>query len=179
MNLTTARRIAAASVIGVALGAISMVATTGVAAAKSATCTVRTDDKWQPRVQGEPAGINPKTTNATYMWHDSKTGWNIRVTHHQTNLRSFAGQITTNGTFANVKPVRLEKSDTFSVSADKKSISFSFKNYGYIDGLNFMTHCASSIKFAFQSDGKTTPVSHIVIGKSSDHPKHNPFTITR
>ena len=90
------------------------------------------------------------------MWHD-QNGWHIRVTHHKYNRRSFGGQITTAGTFTGVKPVHLEKNDKFAVSADKHVITFSFKNHGCIDGLNFYTKCAPSITFGFQSDGKTQP----------------------
>ena len=178
MKITRTRRIAAASVIGLALGATSMAAAPGVAVATSATCTVQKDDHWPARVQGEPAGINPKTSAATYMWHD-RDGWHVRVTHHKTNLRSFSGQITTTGKFGAAKPVRLEKADSFAVSPDRHSLTFLFKNHGYIDGVDFTTRCAPSLTFAFQSDGKTTPTARIVIGRNSVHPKHNPFTINR
>ena len=67
----------------------------------------------------------------------------------------------------------------FQVSKDHHSVTFLFKNYGKIDGVNFHTHCAPSIKFAFQSDGKTTPPNHIVIGKHNAHPQNNPFTVNR
>ena len=140
MELTRVRRIAAVGALGIALAATSVVATTGVAAAKSTaakTCAQKTDDRWPARVHGRPAGIDPNTTAATYMWHDS-SGWHIRVTHRTTNLKSFSGQLTTTGTFVNAKPVRLEKNDTFVVSADKHTVTFLFKNYGKIDGVNFM-----------------------------------------
>jgi hypothetical protein len=75
--------------------------------------------------------------------------------------------------------VHLEKSDRLVVSADKHTVSFVFKNYGYIDGLNFYTKCAPSLSFGFQSDGKTSPVSRIVIGKDATHPTSNPFVISR
>ena len=109
----------------------------------------------------------------------SVIGLALGATHKTTNLKSFNGQITTTGTFGAAKPVRLEKADSFAVSSDRHSLTFLFKNHGYIDGVDFRTRCAPSIKFAFQSDGKTTPTSRIVIGRHSVHPKHNPFTINR
>jgi hypothetical protein len=147
------------------------------AAQKPSSCPQVTDDRWPQWVQGRPDGIDPNTTAATYMWHAD--GWHIRVTHHTTNRRTFSGQLTTRGEFANVSAVHLEKGDQFQVSADKHSLTFLFKNYGKIDGVNFHTHCAPSIQFAFQSDGKTTPTKRIVIGKHNRHPRNNPFTITR
>ena len=177
-----ARRIAAIGLVSAALAATSVLATTGPAVAttkaKSTACSVVTDDHWPSWVQGSPGDIDPHTTAATYMWHDGG-GWHIRVTHRTTNRRTFSGQLTTAGTFANVQPVHLEKSDQLQVSSDKHSVTFLFKNYGWIDGLNFHTRCAPSIQFAFQSDGQTSPTDKIVIGHNGVHPPTNPFVISR
>jgi hypothetical protein len=173
--------LAAVSVIGLSLTATAVLATSqaAVATAKPKTCTVATDDgHWPTYVNGKPAGIDPHTTAAIYMWHD-KDGWHVRVTHRTHNKRSFSGQITTGGKLIGVKPVRLEKSDKFAVSADKHTVTFFFKNYGYIDGLDFRTGCAPSLSFGFQSDGKTSPASRVVIGKGAVHPASNPFVIDR
>ena len=107
------------------------------------------------------------------MWHDSGN-WHIRVTHRTNNLRSFSGQLVTAGTFAAVHAVHLEKSDQFQMSKDKHTITFFFKNYGAIDGVDFATHCAPSIKFALQSDGHTSPPSKIVIGQERHAPVERP-----
>jgi hypothetical protein len=182
MRSIKVRRVATIGVVGAALVATSLVALSQAAVAKSSSkpaCTVTTDDgHWPGFVQGRPAGIDPKTTNATYMWHDG-SGWHIRVTHRHTNLRTFSGQITTGGIFTGAKPVHLEKNDSFSVSSDKHVISFAFKNYGFIDGLNFYTRCAPSITFSFQSDGKPSPPHNVVIGRKSTRPQMNPFIISR
>ena len=181
---TSGVRVAAAGVVGVALIAGSLLATSGVAAAKTATsprstnCQTAKDDPWPSWVQGEPHDIDPYTTSAIYMWHDSN-GWNIRVTHHTTNLKTFSGQLSTAGKFTDVRPVKLERNDQFQVSPDGHNITFLFNNYGGIDGLDFYTHCAPSINFAYQSDGKTSPPNNIVIGQHSSRPNNDPFTITR
>jgi len=180
MRSLKTRRLAAVGVIGLALAGTAVLATSQAAvAAKPKTCTVVTDDgHWPAYVNGQPAGIDPHTTGAIYMWHD-KNGWHIRVTHRTNNKRTFSGQITTGGKLVDVKPVRLEKNDKFVVSADKHSVTFLFKNYGFIDGLDFRTACAPSLSFGFQSDGKTSPTSRIVIGKGATHPASNPFVINR
>ena len=173
------RRVVVAGLVGMSLAGASLITAGGTAVATTSTaCKVITDDHWPDVVQGQPKGINPKTTAATYMWHDGN-GWHIRVTHHGTNLRTFSGQLSTNGTFSSVSPVHLEKSDQFQVSSDHKVITFMFKNYGFIDGVNFHTRCASSISVAFQSDGVTAPPSKIVIGHTGAHPPTDPFTISR
>ena len=179
MNGTGFRRLAVAGLVGMSLAGTSLIAASGTAVATTSTaCKVVTDDHWPDIVQGQPNGIDPKTTAATYMWHDGN-GWHIRVTHHGTNLRTFSGQLSTTGTFANVSPVHLEKSDQFQVSSDHKVITFLFKNYGFIDGVNFHTRCAPSIAVGFQSDGANSPTSKIVIGHTGAHPPTNPFVISR
>ena len=170
------RRIAGAGVVGLAFVAASLIATTGAATATSSSCGSAADDHWPSYVQGRPAGIDPHTTAATYMWHDGG-GWHLRVTHHGSNLRSFSGQLTTSGSFGNAHAVHLEKSDQFQVSSDNHNITFFFKNYGAIDGIDFRTHCAPSVSFSFQSDGATSPASKIVIGSQATHPSSNPFSI--
>jgi hypothetical protein len=174
------KRIAATGLVGVALVATSLIATSAPVAAKAAktSCSVVTDDKWPSWVQGRPSGINPLTTSHIYMWHDS-SGWHIRATHRTTNRKTFSGQLSTRGTFAKVHAVRLEKGDQFQVSKDGHNITFLFKNYGHIDGVDFRTRCAPSVSFAFQSDGRTAPPNRIVIGKKGVHPRSNPFTISR
>ena len=174
------RRRIAAVVVGLALvvAALNIVAGSAIATSAHATCSVQTDNHWPAYTQGRPAGIDPHTTSAIYMWHDSGN-WHIRVTHRTNNLRSFSGQLSTAGTFAGIHAVHLEKSDQFQVSKDRHAITFLFKNYGAIDGVDFSTHCAPSIKFALQSDGHTSPPSKIVIGHGATHPAVDPFEISR
>ncbi len=178
-------RIAAVGAVGMALMAGSLLTSTGVAAATSASsprvssCPAvgGKDDPWPSYTQGRPKDIDPHTTAAIYMWHDN--GWHIRVTHRTTNKRTFAGQLTAAGTFTDVTPVHLEKGDQFKVSGDKHVITFLFKNYGGLDGLDFFTHCAPSITFSYQSDGKTSPPNKIVIGHNGVNPPTDPFLVSR
>ena len=177
-------RIATIGVVGVALLAGSVLTSTGVAVATSSTSPPSScptiggkDDPWPSWTQGRPQGIDPHTTAAIYMWHD--TGWHIRVTHRTTNKRTFAGQLTTAGTFTGVKPVQLEKSDTLTVSGDKHVVTFLFKNYGAIDGVDFYTHCAPAITFSYQSDGSTSPTDKIIIGRNRVNPPTDPFLVSR
>ena len=183
MRNTRLKRLAAISVTVVAVVSGGVMAVTGSALASSPrvttvpSCNLH-DDPWPAWVQGRPVGINPLTVGGVYMWHDVN-GWHIRVTHRTDSLRTFSGQLITSGTFANVTAVKLKPGDALAVSPNHHTISFLFTNYGHIDGLNFMTHCAPSIRFAFQSDGVTVPPAKIIIGHGSVHPANDPFTITR
>ena len=180
MRTSRARRIAAAGIVGVAMMATPVIVNTGPVAADTSkpTCQQIRDDSWPKWVHGIPSGIDPHTTAATYMWVE-KGEFHIRVTHRTDNRRTFSGQLTTTGVFVKARPVRLEEGDVFEVSPDRRSITFLFKNYGGIDGVDFRTRCAPSVKFAFQSDGKATRTSRIVIGRNNHHPRNNPFSIHR
>ncbi len=180
MKIRRARQIAALGIVGVAMVATPVIANSGPVGADTTqpSCQQIRDDTWPKWIDGVPDGIDPHTTAATYMWHNSD-GFHIRVTHRTDNRRTFSGQLTTAGIFVNTSAVRLERGDQFQVSPDKHSITFLFKNYGGIDGVNFHTRCAPSLHIAFQSDGKTTNPNHIVIGRNNRHPKNNPFTIVR
>jgi hypothetical protein len=112
------------------------------------------------------------------MWVE-KGEFRIRVTHRNDNRKTFSGQLSTTGVFVKAHAVRLEKGDVFQVSPDRKSITFLFKNYGGIDGVDFRTRCAPSVKFAFQTNGNATKPSRIFIGRNNHHPRNNPFTIFR
>jgi hypothetical protein len=180
MRMRRVRQIAALGIVGLAMVATPVIANSSPVGADTAppTCQQIRDDAWPRWIDGVPDGIDPHTTAATYMWHSSD-GFHIRVTHRTDNRRTFSGQLTTAGVFVKTSPVQLERGDQFQVSPDRHSITFLFKNYGGIDGINFRTRCAPSMNISFQSDGKQTPPSHIVIGRNNNHPKNNPFTIRR
>jgi len=98
---------------------------------------------------GSPAGII-RAHVPIYMWHDSGH-WHIRVTHHDNLRRSVASSSPRERSRRECGAPR--ESDQFQISKDKHTITFFFKNYGQIDGINFSTHCAPSIKFASSPTG--------------------------
>jgi hypothetical protein len=178
------KQIAAMGMVGVLLGAGSLLASTGSASASPAgrtgerRCAATDATPWPEWANGRPAGIDPKTAAGTFMWHD-KAGWNIRVTHVHDARRTFAGRLTTAGRFFAVRAVRLEGHDAVKVSADHHTLTFRFGNYGAVDGLNFRVACAPSIGFGFASDGTMMPASKVTIGHSAVNPATNPFEISR
>ena len=182
------KRIAAMGMIGVLLGAGSLIASAGGASASVASanvvrrtprvCATKIDDRWPGWVDGRPKNVDPKTAAGVYMWHDA-TGWHIRATHRGRALRTFSGRLETTGRFVGVRAVRLEGHDSLTVAADHHAIAFSFNNYGAIDGLNFRTLCAPSITFTLVSDGISMPVEFVKIGSGAVNPSSDPFSIAR
>lgn len=153
-------------------------ATTTTTNARPASCAAAPDDTWPSWTNGRPAHVDPKTATGVYMWHDG-TGWHVRVTHKTDALRTFSGELVTDGRFIGVSSVRLEGHDWRHVSLDHHMITFRFENYGGIDGLNFRTQCAPAIAFTFVSDGNLLPANKVTIGRGGSNPTADPFSIDR
>ena len=75
--------------------------------------------------------------------------------------------------------MKLEGRDFVALSADRKTITYRLYNYGKVDGFNFRTACARTLKFTGFRSGDKLPVSRIWIGHDNRHPLQNPFVVTR
>ena len=95
-----------------------------------------------------------------------------------TSKLAFAGRIVANAPMS-VAPVRLEKGDVFTLSADKKTVTYRFANYGNVDGLDIKTSCATRLSIRGSMSGSALRSARIWIGRASHHPLQNPFVITR
>jgi hypothetical protein len=154
----------------------------GVAAATPittvATSTVAcTDGSWPSSVQGRPSLFTAGARAGDYIWHDS-TGWHFRVTHPGTGRVVFSGVIVASAPVAET-PVKLEKNDVVSLSADRKTITYRLVNYGGIDGFNITAPCAGRITFGGWMNGVRLPTWRIFIGHYDRHPLENPFPVVR
>lgn len=159
---------------------IAFVVPVGVAAAApaTATTTATTCDAghWPASVQGRPR-FHVGSRAGDYIWHDA-TGWHLRVTHPGTRAVVFSGTIKADQALS-VKGARLESQDTFTLSADHKTVTYRFVNHGRIDGLDFTTACAKQLAFGGRMNGLRLPDSRIWIGRFGHHPLENPFVVRR
>ncbi len=173
-------------VLGTALGLSAMFAVLAIPAttfaatndtASATTATTCDEGRWPARVQGQPATLKAGARAGDYLWHDAN-GWHLRFTHPGSAKVIFSGTIVSNAALS-VKGYKLEKGDSFHVSADRKTVTYRFSNYGKIDGLDFRTACASRLWFKGLMGGTTLPVGRIWVGRGGNHPLQNPFVITR
>ncbi len=142
-------------------------------------CASSADDgNWPLFADGRPTGLDAGGPAADYVWHDV-TGWHLRVTHQNDHHQVWAGALTTTGTFSGADIVKLEKNDYVAVSADRHAIYFRFNNYGGIDGFDFRTHCAPSIRFDLRADGAQVNPTEVIIGHSQRNPANVPFAVRR
>ncbi len=136
---------------------------------------------WPRQVTGTPT-VYPNLPNGFYIGANADGVFSLEVTHRESNplvFYRFSGTVTTDGIFNDVNGIRLEKNDKYSVSADKHSLTFSFKNVGHIDGISFLPMCGSMISFNLSIKSAPAATSKINLGVPSTNPSSNPFTFTR
>ena len=176
------RRLLLSTVLGLSALSTALVLPAATFAATTtspdATSTTTCDEgRWPARVQGQPATFKAGARAGDYLWHDAN-GWHLRFTHPGKAKVTFSGTIVSNAALS-VKGYKLEKGDSFHLSADHKTLTYRFSNYGKIDGLDFRTACASRLWFKGSMAGATLPVGRIWIGRGGNHPLQNPFVILR
>jgi hypothetical protein len=133
---------------------------------------------WNPVVQGAPAGFAGGERAGDYLWH-GPTGFHLRVTHRGDRRDVFAGFIRSDRPMA-MRPVRLEGRDAAWLSADRRTLGFRFFDYGHIDGVDFVTACATSLTVGgLRIDGRPLPADRVYLGRNRQHPAQVPFTLTR
>jgi hypothetical protein len=128
-------------------------------------------------VMGSP-DVKPGQALGVYLWHGSN-GYSLRATHAGTRKVVLAGRLSASNGFSNVTKVRLEKADNVTLSADHKTMTFRFTNYGYIDGINFAANCSKLMRVKIRINDAVASPRQIKLGKRRANPTSNPFTIER
>lgn len=129
-----------------------------------------------PKVRaGQSAGVYlAHGTGAT----SERTGYALAVTHPGSRLAVFTGTVTSSAPITYVK-VRDERHDVVRLSADHKTLTYRFVNYGGIDGVAFRADCAKTVTFNAALDYRKLPAANVFLGAQRVHPSSVPFTIAR
>ncbi|MGN6606912.1 MAG: hypothetical protein ACTHMS_07875 [Jatrophihabitans sp.] len=181
MSTTRVRAVAALSGLSaaaalVALAAPANAATTTRAPSSTAAACDRT--AWEAAVQGRPASFTAGARGGDYLWHDAH-GFHLRVTHRGDHRAVYTGVITASAAMR-LDPVRLERGDVVRLSADRRTLSFAFVDYGHIDGVDFHTDCAASLRVGRLHVGNANlPAWRVYLGSKERHPAAVPFTVHR
>lgn len=137
------------------------------------TCT----GSWPAALQGKPAVYKAGAPAGDYIWFDER-GWHLRVTKVTSAPAVFGGRIRSDVPMA-VSGVLLERGDAFSLSADKRTLTYRFTNRGHIDGLEIKVECGARLMFGGSMNGAALPVRRIWLGADGVHPLQNPFVVLR
>ncbi len=154
--------------------AATLAASTAAPAGTTATCD---EGRWPASAQGQPATFHAGARAGDYLWHNG-TGWHLRFTHPGSARVVFSGTVVSDAPLS-VTGFKLETGDTFTLSADKLTLTYRFVNFGRIDGLDVRTACATHLRFRGSMAGAKLPIGRIRIGRASHHPLQNPFVILR
>jgi hypothetical protein len=170
--------VAAAAVATTALGLVAVAGPANAATPSPSSTTASCDaHAWQSSVQGAPS-LKAGDPGGDYLWHD-KNGFHLRVTHMKGDRRVYTGVITASAPMR-YTPVKLEKGDIVKLSDHDRVLSFSFVNYGRIDGANFHTDCASTLTLSRLHTGDADlAASRVYLGADKVHPARVPFTLHR
>ena len=160
-------------------GGLLVPAATIAASPASATVTAAAcaDTHWPVSVQGRPIKLHAGARGGDYIWHDAR-GWHLRVTHAGTGKVIFTGKIVSDAPMT-VTPFRLENADGLVLSADKLTLTYRFRNYGRLDGLDLKTDCAQRLAISGSMAGKKLPTNRILLGRHGRHPLENRFVIVK
>ncbi len=173
----------------IALGAIALVAAT---APTASAVTPPEETRVAPCATGHlPSAVkgNPgsramrRVTRAgdAFIYHNG-AGWHLRMRHRGSDKLTFTGTIRTNdGKEINPSAYRLEPGhgDEFTLGPDKTSLTFTFNNYGGIDGLDMTMNCSADVTFELSADGSEMNPDRIHLGRRRIEALTNPVTIER
>jgi hypothetical protein len=182
MTLTAAGICAAAAATGVLLipSAAAQSASTSAASSPAPATAAQSCDRgaWQMRIEGAPADFESGARGGDYLWHNA-SGFHLRVTHKNDNRVVYTGQVTS-PTPMRIDPVKLEKGDIAQLSADHRTLTFVFADYGHIDGVDFHTDCAAHITVTNLNAGNSRlSADRVYLGEHKIHPGQVPFTVHR
>ncbi len=135
---------------------------------------------WPAKVSGYPVfshwyGHTPEG----YYTGEVNNTWTMHVSHPSFDLLVMSGTIVTNGRFTDVQRLMDEYNDVVHLIGNNE-ISFSFHNYGGLDGVGFTSTCGSQVTIKnFEVGGKPAPLDDIHLGSPTTHATTNPETFTR
>lgn len=176
MRSGTGRRALSALLATAALAAGAIAPASAAIAAAKKPVAAKCDLTGWTGIAGRPAALTPLAAAGIYVWNE-KSVWRVAVTHGHRRVQVFQGVITFDVALAAV-PVGVEgKSDV--VVPNKNSASFTFKNYGGIDGVAINAPCATTVSITGTIDGTPIDVSQIFIGPSGMNPAAVPASITK
>lgn len=163
--------------IGLLAALVAALVVPSAAFATTTTAAGTCDGHWPAAAQGKPATFVSGGRAGDYIWHNAR-GWHLRVTKVSSARAVFTGRIRSDKPIT-VTGVLLEKGDSFTLSADKLTLTYRFVNHGRVDGLDFTTACAERLVISGSMNGVKLPISRIWVGARGLHPLQNPFVVRR
>ena len=133
----------------------------------------------EPGYDGHPDGFDAGDGSGVYLWHRVAVdhGWHMETTDPaKTGAHTYTGTVTTDGKFVDVQGVQLESDDSVELDGNG-NLTFGFKTYSGIDGVDWRVDGGTQMTFTLYEDGQLMSSSSINIGDASHHPAADPFSL--
>jgi hypothetical protein len=181
-----ARSLTRTAVVGtcatVVVGGLIAASPAGAATPAAVTQASCSTGRLPTAVLGDPK-VRAGQSAGAYLAHGTgaaseRTGYALAVTHPGSRPVVFTGTVTSSAPITYVK-VRDERHDAVRLSADHKTLTYRFVNYGGIDGVAFRADCARTVTFNAALNYRKLPASQVFLGAQRVHPSSVPFTVER
>src|SRR5205823_3021258 len=103
-----------------------------------------------------PDGFRAGAPSGVYIWHRSGVdhGWHLETTDPASSgAHTYTGSLSTDGTFSDVHLVRPESDDSASVDGSG-TLTFTFKTFSGIDGVDFRVAGGQHLTLTLSEDGQ-------------------------
>lgn len=128
-------------------------------------------------VVGRPSTLSRLGVSGVYVWNE-KGVWRLSVTHGDRRLQKFQGTITFDAPIT-AHPVGAEGTFGDAVQTNGSVASFTFANYGGVDGIALASLCATTVTIAVTIDGQTIAPTQIFLGSASTAASSVPVVLTK
>jgi len=142
-------------------------------AAGASTCPT---GPWPSSVEGRPAAHTD--AEGVYLWHSSR-GWHLRVNEPGADRAVFTGSVRVDGRIVSIGRHLENAGEGIVYPSTAGVVGFRFVNYGGVDGLDFVTRCASTVEVRVKVGGATVDADHVFIGADGHHPDAVPTSVGR
>lgn len=126
-------------------------------------------------VTGRPSSLAPLGTAGLYVWNE-RGQWRIAATHGDKRPQLFQGTITFDAPVTRANGI--EGKSTMALTGPS-SVSFTFKNYGQVDGVTVVAACATTVTVAGQVDGQPIGAASVFVGANATNPSAVPVVLAR
>jgi hypothetical protein len=128
-------------------------------------------------VSGRPTNLNRLGVGGFYVWNE-KGVWRLSVTHGDRRLQKFQGTVSFDAPIA-TRPVGAEGTFGDVVQSNGSTATFTFSNYGGVDGVAIIAPCANTVTVSGTIDGQPVTVGQLFLGSAGTNPPVVPVVLTK
>lgn len=170
------RLMVVAATVGVAVAMTVVGPAVPASAAKKTAARCDAVTGWS-NAAGRPVGLTRLGASGVYVWNE-KGVWRLSVTHADRRLQRFQGSISFDAAIT-ARPVGAEGTFGDVVQTNGSTVSFSFANFGGVDGVAVTAACAAAVTITATVDGQPIAPAQMFIGGAATNPSAVPVVITK